>query len=239
MSIVAHHLNDDAAIDLVVANYKSNTLSLLANNGQGRFTLVGTLATVLGPSDLSVADWDGDGRNDLAVAGFLSDQVAVHYNLRADSTNDGGNRCAYLVGSPLQATRPQAVLPVDYDADGDLDLAVAASEVSVAVILENRGDRIFTIGNVLPTAGGPEAIAVFDFDGNQSPDVASTTLYRVFNDTVPPEVSLGGVNVTNNRNVDVSTSASNDRNVVVPGERLTYTPAREEQRAESSRQRAS
>ncbi len=222
ISVVAHHLNNDGYLDLVVANHGSNTLSLLTNDGRGNFRVSGTVPTTPGPNDLAVADWDADGVTDVAVAGFTFDQVEIHYGLRVNASGGQSSRRAYSVSSPIQATHPQSIAPVDFDGDGDLDLAVAASEVSVVAILENRGGRFFSQGAVLPTAGGPESIAAADLNGDLGPDLVSTTLYRFSSSSESPGRSLGGVNVTTNRNVNVGVSITNRRSVVVPGERVSY-----------------
>ena len=223
VSVVAHHLNQDEAIDLVLANFASNTLSLLTNNGAGKFKLSGHVRTTPGPNDLAVADWDGDGDNDVAVTGSSFDQLDIHYGLRVTSNGGVSRRRSYSVSATVQATRPQAVAPVDFDGDGDLDVAVAASEVGVIAILDNRGGGFFTQGELLPTAGGPESVAVADLNGDHSEDIVSASIYRLSPEQVVGGEALGGINVTTNRNVDVAVSITNGRSVVVPGERVTYT----------------
>ena len=72
LAIVAGDFNDDGKLDLAVANYQDGTVTLLLGNGDGTFTLaVGSPYTVgTGPSQMVAADFNDDGKLDLAVVNF-------------------------------------------------------------------------------------------------------------------------------------------------------------------------
>ena len=66
-SIAVMDLNSDGTDDLAVANYGSSSVTLLAGNGAGRFSPMGSPIPVSLPLSVSTADFNQDGRADLAV----------------------------------------------------------------------------------------------------------------------------------------------------------------------------
>ena len=72
MSVAVADVNGDGKPDLVVANYGSNTVSVLLGNGNGTFQAQQTFATGTIPYSVAVADVNGDGKPDLVVANYCS-----------------------------------------------------------------------------------------------------------------------------------------------------------------------
>ncbi len=70
-------VNGDGKPDLVVANYGSNTVSVLLGNGNGTFQTQQTFATGSEPYSVAVASLNGDGKPDLVVANFGDSTVSV------------------------------------------------------------------------------------------------------------------------------------------------------------------
>lgn len=72
-AIVAGDFNNDGKLDLAVTNYSDSTVTLLLGNGDGTFTEAsGSPYSVgKGPVSITVADFNGDGKLDLAVANNL------------------------------------------------------------------------------------------------------------------------------------------------------------------------
>ena len=70
VAIVTGDFNSDGKLDLAVANYGDGTITLLLGNGDGTFTQpAGSPYTVgHGPYQIAAADFNGDGKLDLAVA---------------------------------------------------------------------------------------------------------------------------------------------------------------------------
>ena len=67
-SVTAGDFNGDGYLDLAVANYSSNTVSILLNNGNGTFTQSSTSGVGSDPHSITAGDFNGDGYLDLAVA---------------------------------------------------------------------------------------------------------------------------------------------------------------------------
>jgi FG-GAP-like repeat/Putative Ig domain len=68
-AIIAADFNNDGKLDLAVANLEDNTITLLLGNGDGTFTQASgsPYAAPSGPFQLAAADFNGDGKLDLAV----------------------------------------------------------------------------------------------------------------------------------------------------------------------------
>jgi hypothetical protein len=70
---------DNLSQDLVVANYVSGTgtASILLNDGSGGFQAPKNFPVGTTPFSVAVGDFNGDGRQDLAVANFVSNNVSI------------------------------------------------------------------------------------------------------------------------------------------------------------------
>lgn len=115
--------DNDGDLDLFVANYGPN--SLYRNDGSGRFTDVAPEVDVAGDYHATTAAWgdfDNDGRLDLYVASFLSNVMFVRdylYHWAGTTFRD------VMPSIVAHRDATHGVQWVDFDADGDLDLALA------------------------------------------------------------------------------------------------------------------
>jgi hypothetical protein len=172
--IVAADFDGDGDQDLVTRHRTDGNMTILRNNGAANFSAPRPLpwdshgSTADGR--LAAADLDGDGDQDLAVAG--SDFVGI---LR----NNGAGRFA----------EPETVLPDAHvtdvaavDVDGDLDQDLAVSQIGggrhgPVKILVNDGKATFNLSGFGPWPAGnePSRIAVgdIDLDGDQDLAVAN------------------------------------------------------------------
>jgi len=82
IAVTAGDWDGDGDLDLAVANFGGDSVTILKNDGAGNFSESGRIAPQVGASAIAAGDWDGDGDLDLAVANFGSNSVAV-------LTNDG------------------------------------------------------------------------------------------------------------------------------------------------------
>ena len=163
-SVFIADLDGDGDNDLAVANAFSFEVSILLNNGDGKFA--GKVDYNIGNQPFSIfsADVDGDGDNDLITANLFSDNVSVLLN-NGDGTFAG--KMDYVAG-----TDPYSVFIADLDGDGDNDLAVANNGSGNVSVLLNNGDGTFA-GKMDYVAGtDPYSVFIADLDGDGDNDLA-------------------------------------------------------------------
>ena len=168
VALAVGDVNRDGRTDVVVANLLSDTLSLAYGNGDGTFGRIVHLP-VIGkrPRSVVVGDFDRDGFLDVAVANSESNDIALFFG-RADGQLAQARTVPILSGE-----RPSALVAVDFNRDGALDLVVANALSDNVVLLAGDGHGRFADVGALAVQEGPLALAVADFDGDGWVDVAS------------------------------------------------------------------
>jgi hypothetical protein len=84
-SVALVDVNRDSRLDIVTTNQGSDSISIRLGDGFGNFgatvnTSVGNATTPAGPAAVAVADFNGDGKPDLAVTRYLPNNLAVLLN---------------------------------------------------------------------------------------------------------------------------------------------------------------
>lgn len=170
--IIAHDLDADLDLDLVVAQYGSDRISIHLGNGDGTFAPAVEYTTSdgvgNGPEALGAADFNGDGHLDLAV-GNIDSTLTILLGDSTGSFTPGG-----VFNSGL-FTLPSDMVVDDFDHDGDPDIAVNGQSNSVYVSL-NNGDATFATPVFYPVINGTSAIESADLNNDTNPDLVVTTL---------------------------------------------------------------
>lgn len=168
VSVAVGDFNGDGKLDVAIANLNSGNVSVLLGNGGGSLAAAKNSPMHVGtrPSSVAVADFDGDGKLDLAVAAADDNSVPI-------LMGNGDGTFTPNVNSPVAlGARPASVALADLDGDGKLDLATAdllGSTVSVSL-----GDGTGTFPTVTDYGVGryPTSAAVEDFNKDGKLDLA-------------------------------------------------------------------
>jgi hypothetical protein len=110
----------------------------MLGDGNGKFTTGATIPVAGGPQAITVGDFNGDGKTDLAVVDYSGDAVTVLLGI-------GDGTFKEAPSSPQTGFEPAAITVGDFNGDGILDLAVTnlnngnPEPGSVTVLLGNGG----------------------------------------------------------------------------------------------------
>ncbi|MCS3696877.1 gliding motility-associated-like protein [Salinibacter ruber] len=131
-------LNNDGLPDLVVVSSFSDNLTILLNDEDGTFKKGPQISTGARPTDVVIADLNGNGNQDLAVAPFGEKEVEVYINKDSDNNIAFQSVESYSVGAA-----PTTLTARDVDRDGALDLLVGSSGEERIDVLGNDGQGRF------------------------------------------------------------------------------------------------
>jgi hypothetical protein len=170
LSIELGRLNADAMRDLVVGTQPpsivdSARVTVLLNNGAGAFGNRADFEVGLGARwALSLGDYNGDTKTDLAVAHQNTTTVRL-----LPGTGTGGFGAGTTVTTP---NGPGPVQLVDVSSDGKLDLLVADGNLNVLAVRLGNGLGGFGAPVDYPIGSFPVAIAAGDLNQDGKVDLA-------------------------------------------------------------------
>jgi FG-GAP-like repeat len=175
IGVAVGDLNGDGIPDMAVANSGDSTISIALGNGDGSFKTPTTVPVGTYPGALAIADLNHDGKADLVVA----TTTGVLQVLLGNGDGTFGTPSTVVSGGSPVSSFP-ALQVADFNSDGNLDIALAveyADPTTGVSILLGAGDGTFTISTANPTLRFPgisrvQSVAVGDFDGNGTTDVA-------------------------------------------------------------------
>jgi hypothetical protein len=158
--IVTGDFNRDGKPDVaLVITGGVGEFGVLLGNGDGTFQPpIAQSFSYGGPA--VAADFNGDGKLDLAVTRFSTVSVFV------------GNGDGTFQGPVGYAPGASAVTVGDFNGDGKLDLAVVDYSDNVVSVLLGNGDGTFENHQDFATGAGPSAVPIGDFNGDGRMDLA-------------------------------------------------------------------
>lgn len=175
----------DGNADVLIPSYNGK-IEVFFGNGDGTFRIpvVSSLATIpFGIFAITAADFDGDGRADLAMA-IEGGTIGPPYNVNglrlALSNGDGTFRLTFSVQTGRYV---YGVTAADVDHDGKMDLAVTQSASGNVLVILGNGDGTFRGGGLFHTGrtqfGNVMAAADVNGDGNLDLIVPTEQVLRI------------------------------------------------------------
>jgi hypothetical protein len=162
-SMVVGDFNKDGHKDIVTTHYNGDAVALLAGDGTGYFAAPRVKEERGGR--IATADFNNDGRPDLAIPGGYSDDVQIYLN-----NSLGG--VAEALHYPAGRT-PSGVVTGDFNHDGKIDLVLSHDIYAgyVTVLLGN-GAGGFSAPINTDIGGASNVLVAGDFDNDSNLDLA-------------------------------------------------------------------
>jgi len=164
--------NGDGHIDAAIANHGVKLVTVLLGDGGGGFSFApGSPFAVRSdphPHGIAAADFNGDGKLDLAVDSWAENKVLVLFG-NGDGTFQTPGVKFGTGERPYQRLRS-----ADLNQDGHPDIVTSNfKENSVSVLLgDGKGNFALAGGKNIPVPQCPCGVAIGDFNGDGHPDIA-------------------------------------------------------------------
>jgi hypothetical protein len=193
------HLNDDLHWDLVTSNDGDpGAVYVMLGNGNGTFGTLSSYSVPKGPSEVSLADFNGDDIVDIAVVSSVC--CPLESGISVLLGNGDGTFEPSLPVPPCDD--PRSVDIGDLNADGKMDMVVGCTNGQVAVRL-GAGDGSFLSTSDLFTGSSAWGLALGDFSRDGILD-ASVAVQRLGSpDSVVTFQGLGNGSFGQRRAIEV------------------------------------
>jgi hypothetical protein len=167
--LVTGDYNKDQNLDVVTGNLTGNSLSILETTGAGSFIVADkiNIGTNAFPTSIVVADFNKDGKPDIAVTDEANDRVVTARN------NGSGGFLTPVNISTGNLSSPEALVPLDTNADTWPDLVVVTGTNTMSVLMNSgSGSLTATNGITMSPCNSPVAVASGDINADGRPDIA-------------------------------------------------------------------
>jgi hypothetical protein len=161
VSVAVGDFNGDGKLDIALGINNYN-VDILLGNGDGTFQQAESIPTGGYPTQMAVADLNGDGNPDIVVTSYYNSGLGVLLG--------NGNGTFQPVAFVQTSSYPSSLAVADLRGTGKLDLVVVDGYLSnVGVILGNGNGTFQPEQSVL--SGAFNAVTVGDVNGDRKPDL--------------------------------------------------------------------
>ena len=220
VAIAAGDVNGDSHTDIAIVNQSDNTVTVLLGNGDGTFTaaLNSPLKTGQTPTGIAIADFNGDGKEDIAVTDPQTDSVSVFLGL-------GQGLFAPAFELPV-GTNPTAILAANLTSGSLPDVAItddpSGTTGQVTVILSPA--------SLFSSAGAGGNVPQQPYPGSQYEDIGvkvkatptthtngEVTLQLEFEIRALSGSSINGIPIITNRTLSQTVRVKEDEATIIGG----------------------
>jgi predicted nucleotidyltransferase len=169
-SVAIGDINNDACLDIAIANFGSDNVGVLLGLGNGTFEDIMLYSTGKDSQPISIAlgDFNNDTLLDIAVANSKTNNIGIFI------TSNNGTSANLTTYSTKIASNPVSITIADFSNDGFLDIIVANSGSNSVGILFGYGNGSFAdqISYQVGYNSRPNWVAFGDFNSDGWIDVA-------------------------------------------------------------------
>ena len=179
-------IDGDGKPDMIVVNRATNTFSILRNTSTtGSITTTSfakkvDFATDSTPCFIATGDLDGDGKQEIVIAGLYTNRISVYRNTSTPGTITAASLAAKVSFISDTISMPTSLAIGDLDGDGKPELVVANSYSNTLSVLKNTSNvgsidsTSFAVAVDFTTGLAPTSVAITDIDGDGKPDLVTT-----------------------------------------------------------------
>jgi hypothetical protein len=168
LGVTGTDLDGDGKVDLAMVEKGVNQIRIARNTsttGNISFSTT-TISSLLQPYDISYADMDQDGKQDLVIGNYGADYISILKNTSIAGTISFATRI-----DTISNFAPWNISPFDFNGDQKIDILVNHAGIAATKIFENYGNGI-TIANHAVLITGPfHRSAISDLDSDGYPEI--------------------------------------------------------------------
>ena len=171
--VVTEDIDMNANLDMIVANYGTNNIGLLLGYGNGTFASESMLdiGPNSHPSNIAIADFDGDTYSDIAVFNRATRLVDI---LLGKGKGTFERQVNYGVGSLSHAS---VIVHGDFNSDKRMEIVVAYDNSHNVDILLAYDTSVFQNRAEYSVGPGPQSRASGDFNNDSQLDIVIANKY--------------------------------------------------------------
>jgi hypothetical protein len=177
VKVRASDVNNDGHADIITTNFRGKNVSVLLGDGKGGFTQAAgsPFQVQKHPFYADIADLNGDGKQDIAVAGYSGQGTDPSDDGVTVLLGDGQGGFRAMSGSPFPTTgRSSGSLALgDINGDHLQDIAIANGSTHNVTILLGDSRGTFKTGATIEVGREPYRIAVGDLNGDGKADIVT------------------------------------------------------------------
>lgn len=165
-SVTSGDFDRDGRQDIAVISADSQTLTVFTQDSAGSFNVAATVNTGSNPQDLQSADINNDGLLDLVYTDSMDETVSV-------VLQQSGSSLSFATPAAYTAEPGTGEVQVaDINADGWLDLAVAAAGEITVHLQDSANPGTFLTSSDLSVGTAPVDLRIADLNGDGVVDIA-------------------------------------------------------------------